>query len=62
MDLAASSGVPKPSVFIVSTLLARERLIVLCEERFEGARPRSWRCRRRGWALVSPVLFDDLRW
>jgi hypothetical protein len=44
-----SSGVPKPSVFMVSTLLARERLMPLlkeCEERFEGARPKSWRRRR----------------
>ena len=42
--LFGSSGVPRPSVFIVSTLLARERLM-LCDERLDGARPRS--CRRR---------------
>lgn len=40
--LDGSSGVPRPSVFIVSTLLAREKLMpLLCEERLEGARPRS---------------------
>lgn len=44
--LDGSSGVPRPSVFIVSTLLARERLM-LWEERLEGARPKSWRRRRR---------------
>lgn len=45
--LDGSSGVPRPSVFIVSTLLAREKLMpLLCEERLEGARPRSWRRRR----------------
>ena len=38
--LYVSSGVPRPSVFIVSTLLARERLM-LWDERLDGARPRS---------------------
>jgi hypothetical protein len=40
LALDNSSGVPRPSVFIVSTLLARERLM-LWDERLEGARPRS---------------------
>ena len=50
--LLKSSGVPRPSVFIVSTLLAREKSIPLLrewEDRFEGARPKSWRRRRRWW-------------
>lgn len=48
-----SRGVPRPSVFIVSTLLARERglfwgrLFVLRADMFEGARPRRVCCRRR---------------
>ena len=41
----ASRGVPSPSVFMVSTLLARERL-TLRAEILEGARPKSWRFRR----------------
>ena len=45
--MLGSRGVPKPSVFMVSTLLARVRLW-LWEERFEGARPRRGRRRRRG--------------
>ena len=45
--MAGSRGVPKPSVFIVSTLLARV-MLWLWEERFEGARPRRGRRRRRG--------------
>ena len=46
--LEVSRGVPRPSVFKVSTLLAREKSKALWEweERFEGARPRSWRRRR----------------
>lgn len=36
---------PSPSVFMVSTLLARESERA---KRLEGARPRSWRWRRRG--------------
>ncbi len=42
-----SRGVPKPSVFMVSTLLARV-MLWLWEERFEGARPKRGRRRRRG--------------
>lgn len=47
MVVVGSRGVPKPSVFIVSTLLARV-MLWLWEERFEGARPRRGRRRRRG--------------
>ena len=45
--VVGSRGVPRPSVFIVSTLLARV-MLRLWEERFEGARPRRGRRRRRG--------------
>jgi hypothetical protein len=56
-----SSGVPRPSVLTVSTLLARESaaaaLPVLWLERLEVARPRSWRRRRpmRGREVLMAV-------
>ena len=63
-----SSGVPRPSVFIVSTLLARERLMLCDDERLDGARPRSWRRRRRyGCGCsdedgVGGLEFVEARW
>lgn len=63
-----SRGVPRPSVLTVSTLLARERLMLL-EERLEGARPRSSRRRRYGWGgslveglVVVVVVVEEWRW
>ena len=47
LETEGSSGVPKPSVFKVSMLLARLRGM-LWLERFEGARPKSWRVRLPG--------------
>ena len=63
-----SSGVPRPSVFIVSTLLARERLMLCDDERLDGARPRSCRRRRRyGCGCsdeegVGGLEFVEARW
>lgn len=54
-------------MFIVSTLLARERLM-LWDERLEGARPRSCRRRRYGCGCSDEVeeadglWFVDARW
>lgn len=64
MLFEGSRGVPRPSVFMVSTLLARERsmglpLPVLWEERFEGARPKSWR-RRRYMLRGGSEAFEDV--
>ena len=67
ITLHGSSGVPRPSVFIVSTLLAREGLMLWDEERLDGARPRSWRRRRYGcgWSAEDEVDgrgFVEARW
>lgn len=55
-ERVSSTGVPTPSVLMVSTLLARLRLLAL-----EGARPRSWRLRRsfvgEGFGLVVVLGF-----
>ena len=57
--LHGSSGVPRPSVFIVSTLLARERLM-LWDEILDGARPRSCRRRRYGCDCSDEEEADGL--
>lgn len=44
---------------MVSTLLARERD---CAERFEGARPRSWRLRRGGGGLLGAEALEARAW
>lgn len=54
-ERVSSTGVPTPSVLVVSTLLARLRLLLLVLA-LEGARPSSWRLRRTragGCAVVG---------